>query len=371
MSVKALIISDYRDYHTSRPEANVFIELAKLGFDIHIMTYGDAKYVEEFQAVGIKVIDFHPQKKMDKSEIQTIRNYLIDNKIDILHLFNSKSIVNGIQAAKGIPVKVILYRGYAGNINWYDPTAYSKFLHPRVDKIICNSIGVEEYLHKQLFFNKKKTVTINKGHDLEWYKNYKPVDLRAEFNIPEKGLVLVTVANNRRMKGVPYLLKAMTLLPQSAEIHLILIGRDMDTKANRKILNKEDMAKKVHFAGFRPDALNLVAGADAFVLSSIFGESITKSVIEAMSLGVAPIITDIPGNVELVEPGKSGIVVKRKNAIELKNAIMELDTHRNLCKIYGKAAQQRIHLELNTKATIQKTKELYLSLVSNHSKQTT
>jgi len=324
---------------------------------------GMQNMLRNFEQLESKVIDFHPQKKMDKAEIEKIRNYLIDNKIDILHLFNSKSIINGIQAAKGLKVNVILYRGYAGNINWYDPTAYSKFLHPRVDTIICNSIGVEKYLHKQLFFDKKKTITINKGHDLKWYKNYKPVDLRHEFKLPNNSLVLVNVANNRRMKGIPYLLEAMTLLPQSAEVHLILIGRDMNTRSNQKILRKGNIIEKVHFAGFRPDALNLVAGADAFVLSSIFGESITKSVIEAMSLGVAPLITDIPGNVELVEDGVSGIVVKRKNSQELKEAILRLYNDRNLCNKFGLAAQERINNELNTKETIRKTKDLYLSLV--------
>ena len=50
--------------------------------------------------------------------------------------------------------------------------------------------------------------------------------------------------------------------------------------------------------------LNIVSACDAFVLSSLFGESITKSVIEAMSLSKTAVITDIPGNKELLEEWK-------------------------------------------------------------------
>ena len=72
--MKILVISNYRPYHTARPEAEIFIGLAKLGVEIDIMTYGDAAYFEKFKEAGINAIDFHPEKKMDKGEIAFIRN---------------------------------------------------------------------------------------------------------------------------------------------------------------------------------------------------------------------------------------------------------------------------------------------------------
>jgi len=109
--MKILVISNYRPFHTARPEAEIFIGLAKLGVEIDIMTYGDAKYFEIFKEAGINVIDFHPEKKMDKDEIAFIRKHLIEGKHDVIQLYNNPAAVNGIQAAKGLPVKVILYRG--------------------------------------------------------------------------------------------------------------------------------------------------------------------------------------------------------------------------------------------------------------------
>ncbi len=365
MGIRVLVISDYRDFHSTRPEASIFLGLAKMGFEIIIMTSIEAKLVDEFKAVGIKVIDFQTEKKFNKTEIKRIREVLINEKIDVLHLFNSEASVNGILAAKGLDVKVVLYRGYAGHIHWWDPTAYFKYLNPRVDKIMCNSMGVEEVIQKQLFFDKTKTKTINKGHDVKWYEDYKPLDVRKELGLASDSFLLVTVGNNRKMKGIIYLIKAINLLPKNLPIHLLLVGRDMDSNEYKSLLKKEGKSDSVHFMGFRKDVLNIVAGCDVFVLPSIYGESITKSVIEAMSLGIAPIISSISGNKELVVDGESGLVFESKNSQELSDCIIKLYKDQSLSKKLGENARKRIKEHLNHEQTIQKVKALYEDLILN------
>jgi glycosyltransferase involved in cell wall biosynthesis len=362
--MKVLAISDYREFHSVRPEAEIFIGLKKAGLDVHVMTYGDSEYAQRFRDTGIKVIDFHPDEKFNKEEQKFIRQVFVEEDYDVVHLFNSRAIIHGLKAAKGLKTKIVLYRGYSGNIHWYDPTAYMKFLHPRVDAIMCNSIGVEQIIRNQKLTNKQKAVTINKGHRTEWYSDVKPSDIRKEFNIPEDAFLLINVANNRKMKGIPYLLQAMNSLPEGLNIHLILLGNGMDDEANLKMINSGAYSKNIHLPGFRANALSIVAASDVFVLPSIMGESITKSVIEAMSLEKTPIITDIAGNVELVEDGVSGIVVPKKDPKSLAEAILKLYKDRPLCDSMAKKAKERIDTDLSTENTVKKVKELYEELVS-------
>ena len=138
------------------------------------MTYGDAEYFNKFKEAGINVIDFHPEKKMDKAEIAFIRKHLIEGKHDIIKLYNNPAAVNGIQAAKGLPVKVVLYRGYAGN-----------------------SQGVADVINNQPFVDKSKTKVVNKGHRLEWYQDIEPLDIKKEFNLRDDAFVIINVANNK------------------------------------------------------------------------------------------------------------------------------------------------------------------------------
>jgi glycosyltransferase involved in cell wall biosynthesis len=365
MSIKVLAISDYREFHSVRPEAEIFIGLKEAGLDVHVMTYGDSEYADRFRKAGIKVFDFHPDEKFNKEEQKFIRDTLVKEDYDVIHLFNSRAIIHGIRASRGLRTKVVLYRGYSGNIHWYDPTAYTKFLHPRVDAIMCNSIGVEQIIRNQKLFNKQKAVTINKGHRTSWYADVTPSDIRKEFNIPEDAFLLINVANNRKMKGIPYLLKAMNMLPEGLNIHLILLGKGMDDEENMKIINSGKYKDNIHLPGFRPNALSVVAASDVFVLPSIMGESITKSVIEAMSLQKTPIITDIAGNVELVEDGISGIVVPKKNPEALSEAILNLYNDRALCNEMAKKAKERIDNELSTEQTVKKVKKLYEDLLKD------
>lgn len=364
MPIKVLAISNYRDYHIVRPEAEIFLGLKKEGLDVHVMTYGDCEYAQVFREAGIHVIDFHPESKFDKEEQRFIRENFEKEKYDIVHLFNSQAIIHGIKAAKGLPTKVVLYRGYSGNIHWYDPTAYVKFLHPRVDAIMCNSVGVEEIIKKQKLYNKQKAVTINKGHRTEWYSDVVKANIREEFGISENAFVLINVANNRRMKGIPYLLSALNHLPPGLNIHLILLGKGMDNEENREIISQGTYGNQIHFAGWRENALSVVAAADVFVLSSIMGESITKSVIEAMSLKKAPIITDIPGNTELVENNLSGLVVPKKNPEAMADAILRLYNDRDFANLIAENAKKRIDTVLGTDQTVKKVKKLYEDLLA-------
>ena len=361
--IKILVISNYNSAVVSRPEAEIFLGLSKRDYEITVMTYDGSEYTNRFREAGIRVIDFHPEKKFNRGEIRIISDELKSGGYDILMLFNSEAIYNGIQAAKGIDVRVVLYRGYSANVNWFDPTDYLKFLHPRVDHIICNSIGVKEMFDRQLFFRKDKAVVINKGHDVSWYDKEEALDIKSELGIPEESFLLVSVANNRRMKGIPYLLKGFIGLPENTSIHLLLVGRDMDTSGNLKLIQGAHNEKNVHFVGYRNDSLRVVKACDVFVLASLFGESITKSVIEAMSLGVAPIITDIAGNRELVVDGENGLVVPKANSSAITEAILKLYNDRELSAQFGANSRKRIQTALSKEETVENYDRFYRSIV--------
>ncbi len=356
--MKIMVISNYRSRHTARPEAEIFVSLAKRGYDITVVTYADAEYIPRFEEAGCSIIGWHPVKRHSRAEIRKLRELIIQHEITHLHLYNSVSSVNGIAAAKGLSVKVLLYRGYAGNIHRLDPLSYRKYLHPRVDGIQCNSSGVTALIQKHLIRNKGKAVTISKGHSLEWYATVKAHDIRQELDIPHNHLLLVNVANNRKMKGIPYLLQALSLLLGNP-ITLLLIGRDMDTKDNINTLRKGNAEQMVKFVGYRDDVLQIVKSCDVFVSSSIKGESITRSIMEAMCLGVAQIVTDIPGNVELVEAGVSGLVAESKNPSSLAQAILRLFNDQALLKKYKENAPKHIDKHLNHKTTVAKMEAWY------------
>ncbi|MFT6780649.1 MAG: glycosyltransferase involved in cell wall biosynthesis [Saprospiraceae bacterium] len=356
---KILVISNYRGFHTARPEAEIFIGLSKLGFDITIMTYPDAEYIKRFEENGVRVIPIHPSKRYDKKFILLLKEEINRESYDILQLYNNKAISNGIQAAKNLPIKIVIYRGASSNMAWYNPINYLKFFHPRIDYVVCNSEEIRQQFLKVPFYNKDKAVTIFKGHDTEWYRGAKPHNIRAELDIPADALIFVTVANNRRFKAIPDLIKAIKFLPTDTAITFLIIGEGMDTPQIRTLTSDSCYQDKVHFLGYRNESLNIVAACNAFVLPSIGGESLTKSVVEAMSLGVVPIISDIEGNRPLVKNLVNGYIFKKANPRDLADTILMAYNNRHSLPDFSKAAKLKIDRDINSAKTIIEYSDFY------------
>jgi len=363
--IKLLVISDYRDYLTSRSEAELLIGLQKEGFLITVMTHPNTPYEEKFALSGIRVLPYHPDKKRDPSAIQKIRTELISGNYQLLLLFNSLASTNGIPAAKKLPVKVILYRGYTGNIHWYDFTLYFKYFHPRVDSIFCINSTIESIFRRNKLFGPHKAVTIIKGHNPSWYESVRPAVL-TDFGIPEKSFLITCVANVRPMKGIPVLLKAIQKFPPGLPVHILFIGKGFNQPSIQNMIQKSGYARQVHCLGFINDPLPLVASSSVFVLPSVKGEGLSKSTIEAMSLGVAPVITSIPGNTDLVEHEKSGLLVAPGNADAMSEAIIRLYHDPGLRERLAMAARKRMQEHFHIDKTIQGLKAHFLMLLKQN-----
>ena len=358
--MKILVISDYRETVSVRPEAELYIRLAqRKDVEIEIMTFGAAEYTQKFRAVGIKVIDFYPTKKRDKTSIQRIKDTLIEGQHDILHLYTGIAITNGIPAAKKLPVKIVLYRGYTGNIHWYDPSAYFKYLSPHVDSVWCIADATRDLIKKNLiFFQKNKPVSITKGHDPKWYEGVEKADL-SDLNLPSNAFIAAHVSNVRPMKGIPYLIKATYHLPTDLPIYFLFAGRGMETEGIPELIKNSPNKDKIILLGYRKDAKNIVKASNTFILASIKGEAICKAVIEAMSLGICPIITDIPGNRKLVVHKESGLVVPAKDPKALADAILYAYQQPEAVHIMAKNAKKRMKDAFHIDDTVERIFEWY------------
>ena len=359
---KILVISNYRGLHIARPEAEIFVGLAIKGFDITIMTHSDSEYISRFEESGIKVIPQHPVEKKDIEFIKIIRKELREGGYDILHLFNNKAISNGLKAAKGLDVKVVIYRGASANMAWWNPLNYFKFFHPRIDYAVCNSEEIRKKFLAVPFYKESKAITIIKGHNVDWYADTIPYDIRTELCLSQKSLLFVTVANNRGVKGIPVLLKAMKLIDRDAEIDLLIIGNKMERSPIPHLIKNSGQVSKIHLLGYRKDALNIVAASDSIICPSTGSEALTKSVVEAMSLGVVPIISDIPGNKPLVDDNVNGFIFRNRNFEELAQRMMDIYRNKHVLSDFGTAAKRKIQRDVNRDDTVRRYSEFYMRI---------
>ena len=285
-----------------------------------------------------------------------------EKKFDFVHAFNSQGLVNCVWGLQGLPCKLIAYRGYAGQTQWYDPMMYTKYFHPRVDHIICLSDEIREILSANMPWAKHKLTTIHKGHDTEWYANIEKYK-REDFGFTEKDILICFVANVRPFKGLPYLLKATQQLSKDLPLQFIFIGNGYEDEEIQRLVSQSPFKERIHLLGFRKDALSVVSMSDGLVLTSTHGEALTKSVLEAMSLGVPAIITDIAGNKGVVINGESGWIVPATNINALSKAIEEFAKNPGERKRRGINAKQHMAEHFHTKNTVEGFLRMYNSLI--------
>ena len=360
MPIRSLCITESAD----RPTVQTFIGMHNAGVEITVVCPADHPNNAVLQDAGVPTIDIRLPKNFDKDGIAKLRAELIRGQYDIVHTFNNKAVTNGLRAARGLPVKIVCYRGIVGALGFLDPMSWMRYLNPRIDRIVCVADAIRRhFLQMQPAFLRMpatRPVTIHKGHLLEWYDS-EPTDL-GQFGIPQDAFVIGCTANYRPRKGIDYLIDAIGMLPSDIPAHLLLVGR-MDAKKLTARIKASPAAERIHRGGFRTDATELSAACDVFCLPSTKREGLARSIIEAMAYRVPPVVTDSGGSPELVVDGVSGIVVPPQDAASLATAFEKLYRDPNLRARMGDAARARIATDFRNEDTVNKTIELYRDLI--------
>ena len=97
------------------------------------------------------------------------------------------------------------------------------------------------------------------------------------------------------------------------------------------------LADRVRFLGVRRDRATLYAAMDLFVLPSRW-EGLSLALVEAMGAGRAVVATDVGGNPEVVQHGRTGLLVPPGDAGALADAIGKVARDRELRASLGDAA---------------------------------
>jgi glycosyltransferase involved in cell wall biosynthesis len=348
-------------WNSVRPEAEMFIEMAKLGHKVTIVTQGQAEYVKRFKDNGLKVIDSYPKRKICFDDIKTLRHEMRHDDYDIVYAMNSKTIPNAAFACIGFKAKCVAYRGTVGGLYRHDPSAYLTQLHPRVDGVSCVAKAVQSDIKKQVWKNKDNVVAIYKGHDPKWFQD-SPSDL-SEFGITKDDFVAICVANARPSKGVSVLLEAVNQLAQFPNFHLLLVGRDLDKSPYTELVANSAMKDRIHVAGYRNDVPGLMAASNLQLQPSISGEGLPKTIIEGMAYALPSIVTTTGGSPELVKDGDSGYVVATNDIDALANKMKYCIENPEITKEMGLKAQQIMHQNFTLEKTVEKHLQFFESLI--------
>ena len=148
--------------------------------------------------------------------------------------------------------------------------------------------------------------------------------VRAELGVDPETVVAITVANYRRQKDYPNLLRAARIaLDADPALVFWIVGQGPLEDEVTALHAELGLGERVRLLGYRADVAELLRGADLFCLASEH-EGLPVAVMEAEAAGLPVVATAVGGVPEAVTDGVDGTLVPPHDATALAAGILGL-----------------------------------------------
>lgn len=333
-------------------------------------------------AIHLVQIDRRISPLLNLRSIYQLTKLIRQHQYDLVHVHTPIAAVLGRIAAKLAGVKRIVYTAHG--FPFHDLSSPSEYrFYFTVEKMaatLTNLILTQNYediatAQKYHLCSPEKVRYLGNGVDIDRFScdRLNPSaqnQLRKSLGIPDTAnLIVGTIGRLTRKKGAGYLIEATAkLLPQFPNLHVLAIGSQLSTDPEpfytelMERISTLGIEKHVTFTGIRDDIPQLLGLLDIFTLPSFSHEGLPRSILEAMSMKLPVVATNIRGCREAVVGGKTGLIVPPQDSEKLAEALAILLSDPDLRHAYGQAGRQRVKAEYDERFVFQRLAEYYQDL---------
>lgn len=305
-------------------------------------------------------VDLTRRLKGGRSLIQHLRQL----GTDILHLnlpgpFDSQySLVAPLAKLAG--VKIIVTTEHLPMVpSFFKGAVFKYFGTLFTDRVVTVSRNNVRYLVNNHKVPSGKIVTVYNG--IPQPSGKISADIKSSLGLRDSVFLGVIVGSLESRKGHPHAFQAMKGL--NHYFHLLVVGKGEMRDHYIKMVEDMGIKDRVHFLGYRDDTLGIISDSDVMIVPSTV-EATPYVIIEAMAVGVPVVANRIYGIPELVEDGKTGLLVETKNPQQLSNAVKKIMDDGNYRRHMGEKARLRYQKKFRLKRFIRDTVNLYFDLMS-------
>lgn len=187
------------------------------------------------------------------------------------------------------------------------------------------------------------------------------VDIPAASVQPDRNEVVLCVGNftqGASHKAFDVLINAWSVVHSQLPSARLVVAGAGDAATWRSLAAQSGCESSIEFPGYVVDMAALYGRAGFLVLPSR-GEGISNALLEAQAYGLPAVVSDIPGNREVVVDGKTGMIVPVNDYAALADAILRLCRAPELRGEMGRAAREHIQKEFAAGVVVDKICALY------------
>jgi glycosyltransferase involved in cell wall biosynthesis len=338
--------------------------------DLHAIVLYDNRLARELRSAGADVYVASEQNKSFPQLISECSQFVRSRKVQILHSHCYKENIIAlavsylckvpylVRTEHGIPEPYSVIRNLK---HWCVLAVDRMAARYTPDQIIGVSSDLGEYWSKHA--NPKKVMVLRNGIDLErTTSRLTPVEAKQRLGISGDSFVVGLAARLERIKRVDlFVSTAAHLAERIPNAKFVVAGRGRLEKWLRQLVANAGLEERVLLLGDRSDVYDVLRAMDVLLMCSDH-EGVPMVILEAMALGVAVVSRNVGGIPEVMEHGRTGILVPSGTPEALGGACMELFEKPELRESLAQAARREILQKHSAEKNAESVLQVYRSI---------
>lgn len=328
--------------------------LKRKGHQVFISAVPGQKPWLKAKKLGLKTVPLATWKGL-----QPLRRFLKDHSIDLINAHTGATHSLAVAAVLGQDVAVVRTRSDARHVK---SKVGSQFLYKRTHRVIAAADYIRRAFLDELKLASSKVVTV--------YQGLAVTDIDAT-PLPHEP-ILGIVARLDPVKGHRYLLEALSLLrDRYPTLRLQVVGQEENVKMRelRSMAKHLRIDEQVDFVGHSSKVSSDMAQCRVGVIASTGSEAVSRVALEWMASGRPIVSTDVGCLPEMVDEGKTGLLVAAKNAPALARAIAQLLNQPRQAEAMGREARRQAEERFTMDRFVEQTIDVYRAALKERDHQ--
>jgi len=231
-----------------------------------------------------------------------------------------------------------------------------EFFLGRIDSTkVLVSESEKEYARKSKIFLGKNNIVINNGVKNMPNKYSRIIKNESKTNSGSSKIKVVSVCRFVHQKNIVDILKIANKIP---DVDFSIVGDGPLMSEIKDFILKNNL-KNVELIGKRKKVFDYLYNSDIYLSTSLY-EGLPLSILEAMSIGLPIVASNVTGNCDTIINGKSGYLYDSKDIKCAIECINKLSRNKKLRINMGNLAYERQRALFSKKLMIYKYANLYM-----------